>query len=89
MNYVIQVDDKSFPKNLIEEIWIDEFSGKEYSNVFALESVCDFPEDINQDETFKFIIDMKKENLCAVCKAYTPVPSKYISITVINNKKSE
>ena len=83
LNYVIQVNDIDFPQELIEKIWIDEFSDIEYKNVFALESVCDFPESIREGSSFEFIIDNKKENNCAVCLAYTPVPNKYISITVI------
>ena len=31
---------------------------------------------------FDFIIENKKDNKVAVCLAYTPVPDKYISITV-------
>jgi len=84
MNYVIQVNNKDFPKELIEEFWIDDFTSKEFSNVFALESVCDFPTNIDEGQSFKFIIDQKKDNFCAVCKAYSPVPSKYLSITVID-----
>ena len=62
---------------------LTEFSNIEYKNVFALESVCDFPESIREGSSFEFIIDNKKENNCAVCLAYTPVPNKHISITVI------
>ena len=48
MNYVIQVNDSDFPQQLIEKSWTDEFSNIEYNNVFTLESVCDFPEDITE-----------------------------------------
>ena len=82
LNYVIQVNDSDFPQELIEKSWTDEFSNIEYKNVFALESVCDFSEDITEGSSFEFIIDNKKENNCTVCLAYTPVPNKYISITV-------
>ncbi len=84
MNYVIQVNDPNFPQDLIEEKWTDDSSDKEYINVFALKSICDFPEDIEKDDSFNFVIDINKENNCAVCYAHTPVPNKYISITVIN-----
>jgi len=83
LNYVIEVNDNEFPQSLIEKKWIDEFSNIEFKNVFTLESVCDFPTTLNQGDTFKFKIGNNSKNICAVCKAYTPVPNKYISITVI------
>lgn len=94
MNYVIQVNDDNFPSNMIEENWStnwinndgsDEFSEIEYQNVFALKSICDFPETIEEGDTFSFVIDDDKENLCPVCLAYSPVPRKSVSITVIEN----
>ena len=61
LNYVIQVNDSDFPQELIEKSWIDEFSNIEYKNVFALESVCDFSEEIKEGSSFEFIIDNKKD----------------------------
>jgi len=84
LNYVIQVNDVDFPQELVEKNWIDEFSEIEYENVFALKSVCDFPESINEGDSFNFIIDKEKENQCAVCLAFSPVPNKSVSITVID-----
>ncbi len=84
MNYVIQVNDSNFPNDMFEKEWTDESSNKEYKNVFRLESVCDFPESINENDTFNFIIDNDKENLCDVCYAYTPTPDKSISISVLD-----
>lgn len=84
MNYVIQVNDSDFPQDLIEDKWTDESSNTKYNNVFALKSVCDFPETIEENDSFNFVIDNDKENNCAVCLAYTPVPIKSISITVID-----
>ena len=83
MNYVIQVSDSNFPKELIEINWMDEFSEKTFTNVFTLESVCDFPTNIEEGETFKFFIDNDKDNNCPVCLAFTPTPSKRLSITVV------
>ena len=87
MNYVIQVNDDNFPRNMLEENWTNEFSEQEYQNVFALKSVCDFPESIDEGDSFNFVIDNDKDNFCAVCEAYSPVPRKSVSITVteINN----
>jgi len=84
MNYVIQVNDSCFPQDLIEDKWTDESSNRKYNNVFALKSICDFPENIEENDSFNFVIDNEKENNCAVCEAYTPVPNKSISITLID-----
>ena len=85
MNYVIQVNDTDFPQKLIEKNWIYEASGVAYENVFALESVCDFPEDVKEGDSFNFMIGNKNKNEdgCIVCLAYSQVPKKYLSITVI------
>lgn len=94
MNYVIQVNDDNFPSSMLEENWStnwinndgsDEFSEIEYQNVFALKSVCDFPESIDEGDSFNFVIDNDKDILCPVCLAYSPVPRKSVSITVIEN----
>jgi hypothetical protein len=84
MNYVIQVLDPDFDSSLIELNWTNEFSDISYTNVFALGSVCDFPEDIDEGDEFNFIIDNSKQNNCAVCLAYSPTPNKYLSITVLD-----
>ena len=83
MNYVIEVNESDFPQDMIEKKWTDESSNKEYKNVFRLESICDFPESIKENDSFNFVIDNDKENLCAVCYAYTPTPDKSVSITVL------
>ena len=84
MNYVIQVLDSNFDSSLIELNWTNEYSDISYTNVFALGSVCDFPEDIDEGDEFNFIIDNFKNNNCAVCLAYSPTPNKYLSITVLD-----
>ena len=84
MNYVIEVINPNFPSKHIEEIWIDEFSKIEYNNVFTLESVCDFPDEIKEGDSFRFIIGNNNTNFCAVCEAYTPVPNKRLKITVVD-----
>ena len=80
MNYVIEVLDSEFNKNLIEIIWVDEFSDKEYQNVFTLASVCDFPNDIMEGEIFNFSVLENYNEQCAVCLAYTPTPEKSLNI---------
>ena len=85
MNYVIQVNDTDFPQELIEKNWTYEASGVAYENVFALESVCNFPEDVKEGDSFNFMIGNKNKDGCTVCLAYSQVPKKYLSITVIEN----
>ena len=84
MNYVIQVNDSNFPEELLEINWVDEFSEISFTNVFTLESVCDFPTNIEEGQTFRFFIDINKDNNCPVCLAFTPTPSKRVSIDVID-----
>ena len=50
MNYVVQLNDIDFPQDLIEKEWTDEYSEMKYEIVFALKSVCDFPETIKKGE---------------------------------------
>lgn len=85
MNYVIQVNDADFPQDLIEKRWTYESTQTQYENVFALKSVCDFPENIKEGDSFNFIIDNEKTNQCMVCLAYSPVPDKSVSLTVVQD----
>jgi hypothetical protein len=80
MNYVIEVMDENFDKNLIEINWFDDLSNQEYKNVFTLASVCDFPNDIMEGEIFNFSVLENYNQQCAVCLAYTPTPEKSINI---------
>ena len=80
MNYVIEVLDPMSDKNLVEISWRDEFSDKEYQNVFTLGSVCDFPIDIMEGDIFNFSVIENYNQQCAVCLAYTPTPEKSLNI---------
>ena len=40
MNYVIQVNDTDFPRELIEKNWTHEFSGIEYENGCTVCDAC-------------------------------------------------
>ena len=80
MNYVIEVLDPIPDKNLIEISWRDEFSDKEYKNVFTLGSVCDFPSHIMEGDIFNFSVLENYNQQCAVCLAYTPTPEKSLNI---------
>ena len=80
MNYVIEVLDPIPDKNLIEISWRDEFSDKEYKNVFTLGSICDFPSHIIEGDIFNFSVLENYNQQCAVCLAYTPTPGKSLNI---------
>ena len=83
-NLVVQVIDDNFPKDLIEISWVDEFSGISYNNVFGIENFCEFPNSISEGETFRFRINYNSNLNCAQCLAYTPMPKKYLSISVVD-----
>ena len=83
LNYTIQLVSGEIDKDLIESEWVDEMTGTDYNDVFALQNVCDFPSGIEEGEIFDFIVNKSPENQkCAVCLAYRPTPSKSISIII-------
>ena len=85
MNYVIEVVDGDIDQNLIEDKWINEMSNVEFNNVFALGSVCSFPQHIEEGDTFQFSINTgSTARNCAVCEAYSPTPNKSLQINVCN-----
>lgn len=81
MNYVIQVLDKNTGALPVEKSWTDESDGRVYQNVFALGSVCSFP-DLKEGDEFYFTLATAGTDLCAVCKAYRPVPAVRNAIVV-------
>jgi hypothetical protein len=83
MNYVIEVLDGDLDYDLIEGEWTNEATNVEYKNVFALESVCNFPEGIEEGDTFQFSVKTQSlDQECAVCLAYSPTPDKSLQIEV-------
>lgn len=83
MNYVIEVIDGDIDENLIEENWTHPTTNDTYNNVFALGSLCDFPDNIQEGDTFQFTaITEESTEECAVCLAYSPVPEKSLRIKV-------
>ena len=85
MNYTVAVTEGNIDSSLIQASWTDENTGKTYRNVFALGSKCNFPTTINQGDEFYFLIDSTSSQTCAVCLMYYPVPSKKLSIKVVND----
>jgi hypothetical protein len=83
MNYTISITSESFDTSLVMASWTDENTNRDYKNVFALNSRCTFPDNINAGDEFYFMIDSTSVQNCAVCLMYYPVPSKKLSIKVI------
>lgn len=84
MNYTISVTGGNMDSSLIETLWTDESTGQKITNAFALESKCNFPDSIKEGDEFYFVLDSTVKQDCAVCMMYYPVPSKKLSIRVIN-----
>ena len=84
MNYTIKLLEGNIEASKLMAEWKNEVTGKTYSNVFALGSVCNFPSTLNEGDEFYFSIDTTYVSNCAVCLAYYPKPAKSIAIKVVN-----
>lgn len=85
MNYVIQITEGDVDKALYEPSWQNPLTNTTYQNVFGLESICTFPSTIKEGDEFYFSIPKNPivQN-CPQCKAFSPIPSKKISIEICN-----
>ena len=83
MNYTLRLLDGDIDTSLITANWIDEETGKSYTNVFGLGSPCTFPPNIQQGDDFYFMIDSSAIKDCIVCMAYYPTPPKKLSIKIV------
>jgi hypothetical protein len=85
MNYVIQIIEGDVDKALYESSWQNPSTKTTYQNVFGLGSICTFPSTINEGDEFYFSIPKSSiVQTCAQCMAYSPTPSKKISIEICN-----
>ena len=85
MNYVIQIIEGDVDKALYESSWQNPSTKTTYQNVFGLGSICTFPSTINEGDEFYFTIPKNPiPQTCAQCMAYSPTPSKKISIEICN-----
>jgi hypothetical protein len=87
INYTIKLLEGNIDSSLIESQWMDDHANKSYTNVFALGSRCNFPENIKEGDSFYFTIDNSPVQNCNVCMAYYPTPSKKLNIRVLNTCK--
>ena len=83
MNYTLRLLEGDIDTSLISSNWIDESTGKSYTNVFGLGSPCTFPPGIEQGDDFYFQIDTSQKQECAVCMAFYPTPPRKLSIKVV------
>ena len=81
-NYTIKVLEGNIDTTKFSASWTDENTNKTYSNVFALDSPCSFPADIEQGDEFYFTIKNEGDKDCNVCMAYYPTPPKRLFISV-------
>lgn len=81
-NYTITVLEGNLDSSKISKSWTDENTNKTYSNVFALDSPCSFPADIEQGDEFYFTVREERDKDCNVCMAYYPTPPKRLPIIV-------
>ncbi len=86
MNYTIKLLEGELDSSKYVAEWKDESTGKAYTNVFALGSICNFPSTLNEGDEFYFKIDSTYVSDCAVCMAYYPKPSKSLTIKVVNKE---
>jgi len=83
MNYVIQIIEGDVDKSLYESSWQNPLTNTTYQNVFGLASTCTFPATIKEGDEFYFSIPKNPTvPACVDCKAYSPTPSKKISIEI-------
>jgi hypothetical protein len=81
-NYTIKLLEGSLDSSVIAATWKNEYTGKLYTNVFALANPCQFPENIKEGDEFYFTIDTSKENNCIRCLIFYPTPEKALPIKV-------
>jgi hypothetical protein len=82
MNYVIEVISGDFDPTKVMAQWTDPGTQEVYTQAFALGSVCDFPENLQEGDTFSFVFTPNQPGNCAVCLAYRPVPEVTQTIAV-------
>lgn len=82
-NYTIKILEGNLDTSLVESKWMDEQTGKSYTNVFALGSSCSFPSTLQEGDEFYFAIDSAYVQNCMVCMMYYPKPSKSLRIRVL------
>ena len=84
MNYTISIVEGNMDTALYVKNWTDENTGKQYKDVFALDSKCNFPDSIKEGDEFYFTIDSSANRDCSVCMMYYPVPGKAVAIKVVD-----
>lgn len=85
MNYVIEITEGTIDTSLYETNWVNPMTGQNFKNVFALGSICTFPANIKEGDSFYFkVLAKRPEATCVSCKAYSPTPNKSLYIEICN-----
>jgi hypothetical protein len=87
MNYTISVVSGSIDTAKVQSSWTDPQTNTTFQNAFRLESVCDFPTNLQEGDEFSFVIDNNAPTDCAVCLAFYPTPRKGLKIRVVNTNR--
>jgi hypothetical protein len=89
INYTIKLLEGNVISDKIEKNWKDPITGKEYTNVFRLENICNFPATLKEGDEFYFELENNPSTECFRCLAFYPTPAKGMSIKVISGTCSD
>jgi len=89
MNYTIKVLEGNISEDRIEKKWKNPSTGNEHTNVFRLESICNFPTNLKEGDEFYFELENNPSIECFRCLAFYPTPEKGMSIKVISGSCSD
>lgn len=83
-HYTIKVLSSNIDPSLIQSAWTDPYTGNQYTNVFALDGTCNFPQNISEGDEFYFKLSDTPDQNCFICLAIYPTPSKRLAIQVVS-----
>lgn len=82
-NYTIRLLEGNIDTSMVTSVWVDENTGRTYSNVFGLSNPCIFDKELKEGDEFYFKVVTDAKTDCAVCMAYYPTPPKKLTIKVL------
>lgn len=81
-NYTLRVLNGGLDTTQVVSSWTNPTTNITYTDAFALENPCDFPDALRVGDTFSFRIVSRASN-CVRCLAYYPTPPKMLTIQVV------
>lgn len=84
LHYVVSVTDATFDTTKLLSNWTDPQTGKVYHNVFTISNPCNFPDSIQEGDSFYFTLDSNTVDTCMRCMAFREVPAIQNPIAVKN-----